>query len=231
MSQIEGDINESFYLCEGIWLDSCNNILQDRFDNNKDLNFANINDCILIFKREVENWLLEPMALLIDNDRAKKAKYFPFKNSIFALYGIFSYIEKIQRYKDGKPYTSNDPQSSKILTYGFKQLFPEDENTQYGNNKIKNILKNTRHSLMHTGNIGDYVLNNNDYENINPVVYIGSSNNLQKIELNPYKMVLKIISDFNIYIVELREESNTKSREHFKLVFDAYYHHEISMLS
>ena len=55
MSQIEGDINESFYLCEGIWLDSCNNILQDRFDNNKDLNFANINDCILIFKREVEN--------------------------------------------------------------------------------------------------------------------------------------------------------------------------------
>ena len=223
MSQIEGDINESFYLCEGIWLDNNEKTLKDKF-NNKELCFTNINDCILILEREVRRWILEPMAILIDDDIANKSKYFPFKNSIFALYGIFSYIEKIQRYKKGKPYTSGDTQSTSILTDGFKELFPKDE---YSKKKINKILKNTRHSLMHTGNIGDHVLINNDYKNC--VEYKGSNSNLEKIELNVYKMLETIMDDFDLYIKSLKEESNTELRQNFQSVFNLYYDDEISI--
>jgi hypothetical protein len=230
MNPMEGNTNEIFYLCEGILLNPNDKTMKDEFNHNRELSFSNIDNCILILEREVQNWLLAPMSLLIDNDIANKSKYVPYKNSIFALFGIFSYIEKIQRYKDGKPYTSGDTQSTTILTYGFKQLFPEDENTQYGNNKIKKILENTRHSLMHSGNIGDNVLLNNDYENSSPVVYKGSNNNLQKIEIIPYKMKSKIIDDFEIYIEALREVSNIELRENFQIVFDEFYNNEISML-
>ena len=44
------------------------------------------------------------MDILLNDDKNNKSKYKPFKNSIFVLYGIFSYLEKIERYKSGKNY-------------------------------------------------------------------------------------------------------------------------------
>ena len=224
----EGNPEESFYLCESIWLDRDKKMLIDiEFPSPKLLNINDITDCIVIIEREIKEWLFEPMILLINNDLENKLNYRPFKNSIFVLYGIFSYIEKIQRFREGKFYSSGDNNSTKILTQGFKRLFPDNEQNDYGNQKIGQILKNTRHSLMHFGNIGDKVLINNDYENSVPVVYLGSN---RKIEINPLEMIKIIINDFNSYLDELRDENNYKIRENFMKVFKSYYADEISIL-
>ena len=230
MYKIEGNLNESFYLCEGIWLDMLKKTLIDKHSEDKSLNFTCIDDCILIFEREVKEWLIAPMCTLIVDDIKNKSIYLPFKNSIFSLYGIFAYIEKIQRYKDGKPYVSGDTGATKILTYGFKNIFPGETGRNYGNDKIEKILESTRHSLMHTGNVGDNVLLNNDYENTMPVVYIGTNKTLEKIELNPSKMLITIDNDFSIYLERLKIEDNTELRNNFQKVFDAYYENEISLL-
>jgi hypothetical protein len=147
------------------------------------------------------------------------------------LYGIFSYIEKIQRYKDGKPYKSGDTESTSILTFGFKNLFKPDEESTYATKKIGVILENTRHTMMHFGNIGDKTLLNYDYENDVPVNYIGSNKHLSKIELNPGSMLITIAKDFETYMQNLKDNKNIELRANFEKVFNAVYYDEISFLS
>ncbi len=226
---IEGDINEDFYLCEGIWLDKKEKTLIDEDTQNK-LDINNIDDMIIIFKREVTAWLYEPMIQLMKDDKNNKSNYRPFKNAIFMLFGIFSYIEKIQRYKDGKPYLSGDSESTKILTFGFKNIFKSNEYDKFGTEKISIILENTRHTMMHSGNIGDKVLLNYDYNNAKAVTYIGSNKQLSKIELNPYLMLSEIAKDFDSYLENIENTTETVLRDNFKKVFKSVYRDEISLI-
>lgn len=227
---IEGNINENYYLCEGLWLSTDIKTLVNK-SNNQKLNINNINDKIFILEQEVKEWIIHPMNKLVEDDRENKFNYRPFKNAIFMLYGIFSYIEKIQRYKDGKPYKSKDTESTKILTFGFKNIFKTTQDNQFGNGKIEIILENTRHSMMHSGIIGDKVLLNYDYENNIPVTYIGSNKQLNKIELNPIFMLSEIINDFNHYLIDLKDINKTTLRKNFEIVFNIVYSDEISILS
>lgn len=228
---IEGDINENYYLCEGIWFDKEKNTLVD--ENNRDLklDINDIQDKILILEREVQEWLFHPMIKLVEDDSKNKSSYRPFKNAIFILYGIFSYIEKIQRYKDGKPYKSKDTESTTILTSGVQNIFKPNKNDIYGKAKIEAILESTRHSMMHFGNIGDKTLLNYDYENAVPIAYIGTKTDLQKIELNPISMLKEIANDFDGYMKDLKDNSKTELRDNFEKVFNTIYHYEISLLS
>ncbi|MBL0686445.1 MAG: hypothetical protein JJV95_06590 [Sulfurospirillum sp.] len=223
----EGDINEDFYLCEGIWLDKGNKTLTDE-DTKHKLDINNIDDMIIIFKREVEAWLFAPMNQLMNDDKDINSSYRPFKNAIFMLFGIFSYIEKIQRYKDGEPYISGDSKSTKILTLGFKNIFGSNKKSEFGDKKISTILENTRHTMMHSGNIGDKVLLNYDYANANAVTYIGSNKNLCKIELNPYSMLLAIAKDFDEYLKNIKDGATRQ--DNFKTVFKSVYSDEIKLL-
>ena len=227
---IEGDKNESYYLCEGLWLNTDTKTLINEY-NKQTLDINNIDDKIYILEQEVRQWIFHPMLKLVEDDKINKSKYRPFKNAIFILYGIFSYIEKIQRYKDGKPYKSRDTESTKILTFGFKNIFKTTQDEQFGNTKIESILENTRHSMMHSGIIGDKVLLNYEYENSVPISYIGSNKELNKIELNPIFMLSEIINHFNNYINEIKNTSNINLRENFKTVFNTVYNDEIDVLS
>ena len=230
-NEMEGNINESYYLCEGLWLDKEKGILIDVNDNDKNIVINDFESKIYVFKKEVEEWIFHPMDILLNDDINNKSKYKPFKNSIFVLYGIFSYLEKIERYKSGRNYEENDSQSTKILTFSFKNIFKNKEHEKYGNHKIENILNSTRNSLMHTGNIGDKVLVNYDYENLNAVEYIGSNAELKKIELNPSKMLDEIKKDFQEYFKTLHDSTKTEQRKNFEIVFDKIYEDEIKFLN
>lgn len=228
---IEGNINESYYLCEGIWLDKEKKTLIDKNNQQRKLDINNLDEKILILEREIEKWLFHPMKKLLEDDLENKLSYRPFKNAIFILYGIFSYIEKIQRYKDGKPYRPEDTESTTILTFGFKNIFKPNQHDTFGTEKISTILENTRHTMMHSGNIGDKTLLNYDYNNTTPVTYIGSNKYLSKIELNPTSMLSEIEKDFETYMLNLKNPRNTSLQANFKKVFDAVYSHEISILN
>lgn len=232
-NEMEGNINESYYLCEGLWLDKDKdkkNILIDK-TTNKNIVISDFENKIYIFEKEVNEWMIYPMDILLNNDKENKLEYKPFKNSIFVLYGIFSYLEKIERYKSGKNYEENDSQSTKILAFSFKKIFKTKLDETYGNHKIENILNMTRNSLMHTGNIGDKVLVNYDYENLNAVEYIGSNKDLKKIELNPSKMLEEIKKDFKEYLEKLKDKDNTELRKNFEKVFNKIYKEEIEILN
>ena len=171
------------------------------------------------------------MDILLNDDKNNKSKYKPFKNSIFVLYGIFSYLEKIERYKSGKNYERNDSQSTNILVESFQKIFKNKSNEEYKSKKIERILNATRNSLMHTGNIGDKVLLNYDYENLNAVEYISSNKTFGKIELNPSKMLEEIKIDFQNYLKELIDPTKTELRKNFEIVFDKIYEDEIKFLN
>lgn len=140
---MEGNQNESYYLCEGIWFDKTRipYILRDERNNNIPLDINSLNIKILIFEREICHWLFESIHLLLKDDETHKDSYKPFKHSIYTLYGIFSYIEKIQRYKEGTPYEGSNRDSTIILTRGFQRIFPENLTPQFEDEKIKEILK------------------------------------------------------------------------------------------
>ncbi len=229
--QIEGDTNESYYLCEGIWFDKNQNKLVDKRDNNKELDITKIDDKVLIFEREVHEWMFFPMFLLLNDDTNNKAKYMPFKNAIFLLYGIFSYLEKIQRYRTGEPYQSNDTNATSLLCKSFQNIFQDENSNNYGMAKISKILEVTRHSLMHFCSIGDRVLLNQDYENSNAIKYIGSNNRIDKIEINPKKMLCTIWDDFDKYLKCVKDTQNKTEQDNFEKVFDVIYKDEIEQLT
>lgn len=83
---------------------------------------------------------------------------------------------------------------------------------------------------MHTGNIGDKVLLNYDYENLNAVEYISSNKTFGKIELNPSKMLEEIKIDFQNYLKKLINPNETELRENFEKVFDKIYEEEMNYL-
>ncbi len=186
---------------------------------------------IYIFIQEIKEWIFHPMDILLNDDINKKSVYKPFKNSIFVLYGIFSYLEKIERYKTGRNYEKNDSKSSDILVDSFQKIFKNKSDEKYKSKKIERILNATRNSLMHTGNVGDRVLVNYDYENPNAVEYIGSNKTLDKIELNPHKMLEEIKIDFQNYLKELIDPTKTELRKNFEIVFDKIYEEEIRFLN
>lgn len=123
-------ITEDYYLCEGIELKAKKKKLIDGNNNDKLLEIRNINDKITIFEREVKEWTIHPMWTLLrddliidENNNATDFKYKPFKNAIFILFGIFSYLEKMQRYHEiiKKNDLKND--STDILCNGIRRIF------------------------------------------------------------------------------------------------------------
>lgn len=235
--------NSGYYLCEGIWLEYLTKTLEDQNDpNQKMLNITDLNDQILILEREISEWLFHPIKTLMDEDD-KMTSFKPFKNAIFILFGIFAYIEKIQRYRDGKSSpkknenkigflqrffcknmnikSNNNP--SRILEDGFLRIFPSIKRK-----KLNNILEETRHKIMHTGMIGDKVLLN--YEFLEAIKYHGTKKQINSIEINPKKALDLIQIDFKNYLIELRENRNKSLIENFQNVFNENYGDEIAQL-
>lgn len=230
-----------YYLCEGIWLNHSTKRLIDEYNpNQKALNITDLNDQILILEREVKEWLIHPIKTLLYEDENNTTSFKPFKNAIFILFGIFAYIEKIQRYRDGKfspknkigilqrffcknmnPKNNNNP--SRILEDGFLRIFPVEKGK-----KLKNILAVTRNKIMHTGMIGDRVLLN--YEFSRAIKYHGVNNRIDSIEINPKKAFDVIKIDFDNYLKELRANSNKSLIENFQNVFNEDYGDEIAKL-
>jgi hypothetical protein len=226
MVKKKSNINESFYLCEGIWLNIDEKTLVDEKDGYKPLDITKHEDQVLIFEREAREWIFTPMANLVCDDIKNSDQYLPFKNAIFILFGIFSYIEKIQRYKAGRPYLDNDSGSAAILKDGFRVIFPDTPSSE----KINNILERTRHNLMHMGMVGDKVLLNYGAEK--DVEYIGSNNKIECIKINPSLALNAIAKDFDKYIEVLKNNSaNDELVNNFAKVFNKVYKDEIGLLS
>lgn len=210
-----------YYLCEGIWLKhSTKRLIDENNPNQKTLNITDLNDQILILEREVSEWIFHPMITLISEDYHNQSSFKPFKNAIFILFGIFSYIEKMQRYKIGNPYKTNDTNATNILCEGFQKIFNIE---MYSKKKIKKILEATRHTMMHQGMVGNNVLLNYAFD-------FDIEYNQNIININPKRVLEKIAKDFDEYIEELKHGRNNPLIENFQNVFNDVYGDEITKL-
>ncbi|WP_419770132.1 MAG: hypothetical protein ACNI3C_12460 [Candidatus Marinarcus sp.] len=217
-------ITEDYYLCEGIYL-KAKELIDDE-NPDKPLYITNINDKITIFEKEVKEWIIHPMWTLLrddliidENNKSLDFKYKPFKNAIFVLFGIFSYLEKMERYRERIKKSEKIDESTEILCKGIERVFSSLKGIN-----IRDIIRETRNQMMHTGMIGDGVLLNYTYEK--EIEYIPQT---KEIKINPFKILKTIEKDFNDYIQELKNK-NISLVENFKKVFNSYYNDEINHL-
>lgn len=213
--------SSGYYLCEEIWLNEFKKTLVDqRYPNHNPLIIAELSTQILIVEREMSEWLFHPMNVLMEDDNDPEKSYKPFKNGIFILFGAFTYIEKMQRYREGQAYKKNATDSSKIIKDGFGRIFTDIQ----GGSTIDKILEPTRHTLMHEGMVGDDVL-------LNYAFGLAICYDEQKVKINPIKLLETLKEDFENYIQELKQGEDSLLVENFKKVFNEVYGDEIQLLS
>ncbi len=236
-------ITEDYYLCEGIYLKANEKELIDERKCNKKLHIdTNNNDKITVFEREVKEWIIHPINTLIYDDIKKiktikdssgnkikivHYKYKPFKNAIAILFSAFSYIEKIQRYYNGTPFINGDRNSTALLVEGLKRIFNNLQNVN-DDDDLKDILKKTRHSMMHYGMIGDSVLLNYLHEDFDEAIKYDSTT--KNIKISPYHLYNSILKDFENYIKLLKTPTKTILLSNFNIVFKKVYEDEINHL-
>ena len=166
----------------------------------KQINIDNIDDKILIYKRQVEEWFINRAKSLM---RGKNRN----KNIFVILMIATAYIEGVQQYREGE---TSENRSKKMFSNGIKRLFKlqgVDEN------HLDNLYKHLRCGLFHNGMSGDMIVLNCDFENA-----ITFSANI--ININPKLLLEIIIRDFNKYIEDLSNVDNEELRLNFDKMFD-----------
>jgi len=208
-------------------------------DNLQEIDITSIDGMKVVFKREVEEWLLEPIKNLLVEDGKEfmgNYKYKPFRNSIFVLFGLFAYIEKMEMYR-GNRIRSNDElitykaiksDSTKRLVDGMKRIFTNL--SAYEDEQIKDILTRSRHNLMHQAMIGDNILLNlginsnaefDDTIGFDNAVDIITDDEKPEIRINPIKMYEAIEEDFTNYLLSIDYDDTVKY--HFESFFNYVY--------
>jgi len=232
-------VSEEYYLAVNILFKGSEKkiIDENNQDDFSDIDITSIDGKKLIFKREVDEWLLKPIYKLLKEDREEfvgNYKHKPFRNSIFVLFGLFAYIEKMELYRGNG--TVGDYKSTKRLIDGVKRIFTNL--SDHDDEQIKNILKRSRHNLMHQAMIGDEILLNlgiNGAGNFdstigfNNAVDIVENNEKQEIRINPIKMYDVIKADFISYLSLIDNDESIKN--YFESFFNDVYKDEITWIN
>lgn len=233
-------VSDDYYLVVDMEFIISEKKIFDRRNNNEEIDITSFEGKKKIFKREVKEWLFHPMKKLLEEDIEEfkgEYKYRPFRNSIFILFGLFAYIEKMELYRgNGVP---DDRRSTQRLVDGVKRIFENLSNRN--DNDIREILKRSRHNLMHQAMIEDDILVNlglmqdksgDVYLNDNlfgKAIDIVSENGEQEFRINSIRMYKRITEDFDNYLTEI--ESEGELRNSFTTFFDNVYTTEIEIIN
>jgi hypothetical protein len=232
-------ISEEYYLAVNILFKGAEKKVIDENDrgNPQEIDITSIDGMKVIFKREVEEWLLKPIEKLLIEDAGEflnNYKYRPFRNSIFVLFGLFAYIEKMELYRGNG--TPDDRRSTQRLVDGMKRIFTNL--SSYEDEDIKDILKRSRHNLMHQAMIGDDILlnlgiNGNGESDstigFDNAVDVVTENEKQEIRINPIKMYDAVEKDFTNYLSLIDNDDDIKNN--FESFFNNVYKNEITWIN
>lgn len=161
------------------------------------LNPYDINDKILIYKRQVEGWFLNPATRLCHR-----------KNNNFVVVMIAtSYIEGVEQYRKGN---LSNGQSRQYFTEGMKRIFKMQS---IADSQISILYKHLRCGLFHNGMSGDAVVLNRTLKSA------VNFSNPEIIAINPILFLDAVTKDFEQYVNELWDEDNTELRNNFDSMF------------
>lgn len=157
-----------------------------------------IDDKILIYKRQVEEWFL---------NRAKNFLKNTNKNLFIVLMVATSYIEGVEQYRSGRTSVGRS-----------KEMFFDSMDRIFGlqgvdKPHLENLYKPLRCGLFHNGMSGDMIVLDCNFEN-------AINFSVTTIDINPKLFLEAIIGDFNKYIEDLSNHENEELRFNFDKMFD-----------
>lgn len=156
----------------------------------------NINDKIIIYERQVNEWFLERASKLVTG-----------KNNGFIILMIAtSYIEGVQQYIKGE---KSDRHSKEFFREGFRRIF----GFNISNFEIDKFYKHVRCGLFHNGMSDDPIVIGYDM----PLSIDYSQPGI--IKINPRLFLVEIQKDFSDYIIRLKDPNNLVERGYFDRMF------------
>lgn len=171
------------------WLDSnYDPVVQDERTDRR-LDPRNIDDKILIYERQVNDWFLEPATSLTNE----------WNNGFIVLMICMSYLEGVEQYIRGESSNNN---SREFFTSAISRIYPN----KYSPYHLEEFYREARCGMFHTGMVrGKIIISYSFNESIE---FEDSST----ITVNPQKLLEDIKSDFKAFIVKLKTDSNSRSK-------------------
>lgn len=161
---------------------------------------------LLIYKRSVVGWFLNPASQLIEKDMRVSNEEYGGTNIFVALMVCLSYYEGIQKYIEGNDIKNG--QSSNLFCRSINRIYAN----RYPESVLKKIYKQARCGLFHSGMVDGDILAT--YFTFMPIEYTE-----HRIYVNPRVMLADIKADFKKYISDLRNSENADLRANFDKMF------------
>lgn len=161
------------------------------------LNPYDINDKILIYERQVEEWFLNRSVGLC---RRKS-------NNFVVVMIATSYIEGVEQYRKGR---LSNGQSKQYFADGMRRIFQIQNISDY---QLNMLYKHLRCGLFHNGMSGDAVVLNRTLKSA------VNFSNPGTIDINPRLFLVAVVQDFEQYINDLSNENNIELRNNFDRMF------------
>lgn len=189
------------YIASGIKANKDNNNNYNVYDEIEKISLDpnNPDDKIKIYKRQVENWFLNPAEEFLKLDDC----------GFIVLMICLSYFEGVEEYKQGKGSNNN---SKSYFIDSINKLYPNI----HTNKQLGDLYKEARCGLFHTGMIKGKTIISYDFES--PINFVDENT----IKINPELLLRDIKKDFSNFIEQLRNDTNKKQRfsELYSNIFD-----------
>lgn len=189
--------DEDIYIAPGI-LGTYRNgqyLAIDERNDNSELDPYDIDNKILIYERQVQDWFLNRATRLVNGDN----------NGFIILMVCMSYLEGVEQYRQG---LSSNGSSNLNFRQALHRIYPH----QFEDDNLSRLYRQSRVGLFHDGMVrGDIIINNSFPSSI------AFTN--QDIRISPEKLLIDIKHDFRNYINSLRNQDNNELRNNFNQMF------------
>lgn len=167
----------------------------DERNNNTELDPYDIDNKILFYERQVQDWFLNRATILVNGDY----------NGFIVLMICMSYLEGVEQYRQGH---SSNHDSNPTFRRSLNRIYPN----QFDEDNLRRLYEQSRVGLFHDGMVrGDIIINNSFPSSI------AFTN--QDIRISPEKLLIDIKHDFRNYINSLRNQDNNELRNNFNQMF------------
>lgn len=163
-----------------------------------ELNPLYIDDKIIIYERQVNEWFLERASSLCDDEI----------NDFLIVMVATSYIEGVEQYLAGKLSNGN---SKKVFKKGLNRIF---DLAGVSDQQFDFLYSHVRCGFFHNGMSGDAVVLSRGFDH---AINFGSRGT---IDINPVLFLNCVLDDFKNYIGRLRNSENKELRSNFDKMFE-----------
>jgi len=172
---------------------------------------------IRIFEDRVRGWFLDVALNLVSGSEQVEFSFnsedyvAPNPKVYVALSVALAYIEGVEQYRCGEK--TPDRQAGEWFRKSAKRIFPAT-----CDDAITRLYKEARNGLFHSGFTYGKTYINCDYKQALELEALESVE--KKLKINPKKVIEAVIDDFNRYILELRDSSNSDLGRKFLKLWD-----------